>query len=96
MVSFFTFVIKNKYKCNISVMYYIMKKIYNKCKILYQKGDYMEEKLGKLEHDGRIYDLDDMNNIDVLEKLLQTLEKEEASIMARIETSIQSDLEEDE
>ncbi len=68
--------------------------IYNKYKILCQKGDCMEEKLGKIVADGRIYDLDDIENIDKLEALLKRLEKKEVDIKSQIDASIEEDLQE--
>ena len=54
----------------------------------------MEEKLGKIVDDGRIYDLDDIESIDKLEALLGKLEKKEADIKREIDESIESDLQE--
>lgn len=71
------------------------KKIYNYLyKILYQKGDFMEEKLGKIVYNGRIYDLDDPENTEKLEELLKKLKQEEKDLKAQIDASIQEDLEE--
>ncbi len=71
------------------------KKIYNYLyKILCQKGECMEEKLGKIVDDERIYDLDDMESIDKLEALLGKLEKKEADIKRKIDESIEEDLQE--
>jgi hypothetical protein len=61
---------------------------------LCQKGDYMEEKLGKIVDDGRIYDLDDIDNIDKLEALLKGLEQKEKDIKSQIDASIAEDLQE--
>ena len=57
-------------------------------------GDCMEEKLGKIVADGRIYDLDDIENIDKLEALLKRLEKKEVDIKSQIDASIEEDLQE--
>lgn len=54
----------------------------------------MQERLGKIVHNGEIYDLDDVNSIDKLEKLLKKLEKEEKDIKNEIDANIQNDLEE--
>ena len=54
----------------------------------------MEEKLGKIVDDGRIYDLDDIESIDKLEALLGNLEKKEADIKEKIEANIEDDLQE--
>lgn len=54
----------------------------------------MEEKLGKIVDDGRIYDLDDIENIDKLEALLKRLEKKEVDIKSQIDASIEEDLQE--
>lgn len=71
------------------------KKIYNYLyKILCQKGDFMEEKLGKIVYNGRIYDLDDPENTEKLEELLKKLKQEEKDLKAQIDASIQEDLEE--
>ena len=71
------------------------KKIYNYLyKILCQKGECMEKKLGKIVDDERIYDLDDMESIDKLEALLGKLEKKEADIKRKIDESIEEDLQE--
>ena len=59
-----------------------------------QKCDYMEEKLGKIVDDGRIYDLDDIDNIDKLEALLKGLEQKEKDIKSQIDASIAEDLQE--
>jgi len=56
--------------------------------------DYMEEKLGKIVDDGRIYDLDDIDNIDKLEALLKGLEQKEKDIKSQIDASIAEDLQE--
>ena len=48
----------------------------------------MEEKLGKIVDDGRIYDLDDIDNIDKLEALLKGLEQKEKDIKSQIDASI--------
>lgn len=53
----------------------------------------MQEKLGKIVHNGEIYDLDDISSIDKLEKLLSKLDKEEKEIKNEIEDTIKSDLE---
>lgn len=58
------------------------------------RGDYMEEKLGKIVDDGRIYDLDDIDNIDKLEALLKGLEQKEKDIKSQIDASIAEDLQE--
>ena len=54
----------------------------------------MEEKLGKIVDDGRIYDLDDIDNIDKLEALLKGLEQKEKDIKSQIDASIAEDLQE--
>ena len=54
----------------------------------------MEEKLGKIVADGRIYDLDDIENIDKLEALLKGLEQKEKDIKSQIDASIAEDLQE--
>lgn len=54
----------------------------------------MQEKLGKIVHNGEIYDLDDVSSIDKLEKLLAKLAQEEKDIKSEIEDTIKSDLEE--
>ena len=59
-----------------------------------QNSDYMEEKLGKIVDDGRIYDLDDIDNIDKLEALLKGLEQKEKDIKSQIDASIAEDLQE--
>ena len=45
----------------------------------------MQEKLGKIVHNGEIYDLDDVSSIDKLEKLLAKLDQEEKEIKREIE-----------
>lgn len=52
----------------------------------------MEEKLGKIVYNGRIYDLDDPSNTDKLEKLLNELKQDEKAIKAEIDASIIDDL----
>lgn len=52
------------------------------------------ENLGKIVHDGTIYDLDDSNSTEKLEQLLKKLNQEEADIKKEIDESIKSDLEE--
>lgn len=52
----------------------------------------MQEKLGKIVHNGEIYDLDDISS--KLEKLLAKLDQEEKEIKREIEDTIKSDLEE--
>ena len=52
------------------------------------------ENLGKIVHDGTIYDLDDINSTEKLEQLLNKLNQEEADIKRKIDESIKSDLEE--
>ena len=52
----------------------------------------MEEKLGKIVDDGRIYDLDDIDNID--KALLKGLEQKEKDIKSQIDASIAEDLQE--
>ena len=54
----------------------------------------MEERLGKIVDEGRIYDLDYIDNIDKLEALLRSLEKKEADIRKEIDASIEEDLQE--
>lgn len=54
----------------------------------------MEEKLGKIVYNGRIYDLDDPENTEKLEELLKKLKQEEKDLKAQIDASIQEDLEE--
>ena len=54
----------------------------------------MEGKLGRIVHDGKIYDLDDIKETDKLEKLLENLKKEEKRIKDEIEKNINDDLEE--
>lgn len=54
----------------------------------------MEGKLGRIVHDGKIYDLDDIKETDKLEKLLESLESEEKKIKDEIEKNINDDLEE--
>lgn len=56
----------------------------------------MQEKLGKIVHNGEIYDLDDISSIGKLESLLKKLESEEKSIKSEINNTIKSDLEETE
>ena len=58
------------------------------------KGEKVMENLGKIVHDGTIYDLDDINSTEKLEQLLNKLNQEEADIKRKIDESIKSDLEE--
>lgn len=54
----------------------------------------MEENLGKIVHNGRIYDLDDPTATEKLEGLLEILKQEEEDLKKEIDANIQEDLEE--
>lgn len=44
----------------------------------------MEEKLGKIVYNGRIYDLDDPENTEKLEELLKKLKQEEKDLKHKL------------
>lgn len=55
----------------------------------------MEEKLGKIVFDGRIYDLDNCEP-EKLNKLLQDLKKEEKKLAKQIDEAMNADLADEE
>lgn len=63
--------------------------------ILCKKGDMMEEKLGKIVFDGRIYDLDNCEP-EKLNKLLQDLKEEEKKLAKQIDEAMNADLADEE